>query len=389
MSKTKGNVLDPLEVTTQYGTDAVRFALVASAAPGTDIAFSQDKIESYRAFANKIWNAGRFILMNLDRQPASARKALAMALEPVPKLGYAAVNGNHGANHTQMTLAHRWIFSRLAAVTAELNDSLANYRFHEAAHSIYHFFWHEFCDWYLEWVKPEIAAATTGEKPSSAWINLMLVFKSALHLLHPFMPFITEELWHRLPGVDSSRSIALSKFALVGERANDPVSEREFDEISALIVAARNAKAERGLQRERPSAQVAANDPRTLASFRECQDAIARLAGLEALNFTQGRLPSGADRIAVNATTDLRLFHEVKIDPAAERARLEKEKSKIESSLAQTRRQIENQEFVSRAPREVVRGVEKRRDELAAQYEKLLESLERLMSTEGSAANLE
>ncbi|HEV2499180.1 MAG TPA: valine--tRNA ligase, partial [Terriglobia bacterium] len=346
MSKTKGNVLNPLEVTAKYGTDAVRFALAISAAPGTDIAFSEDKVESYRAFANKIWNAGRFILMNLDRQPASVRKALAMALEPVPELGFTDVVGNHGNNHAQAELAHRWIFSRLAAITAEMNESLADFRFHEAAYTIYHFFWHELCDWYLEWVKPEIARPAPETRASSAWINLMLVFKSSLHLLHPFMPFITEELSRRLPGAEESASISLSKFSLVGARAKDPVSEKEFEEVRALVVAARNAKAERGLQREKPSAQVASDDRRLLALFRDCQEAILRLAGLEALNFTHGRLPSDAERIAVDASTDLRLFHETKVDAEAERARLEKEKSKIEQSLAQARRQLENQEFV-------------------------------------------
>ncbi|MGH9352079.1 MAG: valine--tRNA ligase [Terriglobia bacterium] len=378
MSKTKGNVLDPLEVTAKYGTDAVRFALAISAAPGTDIAFSEDKVESYRAFANKVWNAGRFILMYLDRQPAPVRKALAMALEPVPELGFASVIGDRNENHAQAALANRWIFSRLASVAAEMNESLANFRFHEAAHTIYHFFWHEFCDWYLELVKPEITQTAAETRASSAWINLMLAFKSALHLLHPFMPFITEELWHRLPGVEEAASISLSKFGLVGERAKDPVSEKEFEEICALVVAARNAKAERGLQRERPSAQVASADRRLLALFRECQEAILQLAGLGALNFTAGRLPADAERIPVTASTDLRLFHEAKVDLEAERARLEKEKSKIEQSLAQARRQLENQEFISRAPRDVVRGVEKRCEELTAHYEKVVQSLDRL-----------
>ncbi|MGH9402108.1 MAG: valine--tRNA ligase [Terriglobia bacterium] len=378
MSKTKGNVLDPLEVTAKYGTDAVRFALAISAAPGTDITFSEDKVESYRAFANKIWNAGRFILMNLDRQPAPVRKALAMALEPIPELGFAGATADHKENHAQAALAHRWIFSRLVGVTEEMNESLANYRFHEAAHTIYHFFWHEFCDWYLEWVKPEITQTTAEPKPSPAWINLMRVFKAALHLLHPFMPFITEELWHRLPGAEEAASISLSKFGLTGERAKDPVSEKEFEEICALVVGTRNAKAERGLQRERPSGQVASDDRRLLALFRECQEAILRLSGLEALNFTTGRLPADAERIPVTATTDLRLFHEAHMDIEAERARLEKEKGKIEQSLAQARSQLENQGFLSRAPRDVVRGVEKRREELSAHYEKVVQSLDRL-----------
>ncbi|HVA01887.1 MAG TPA: valine--tRNA ligase, partial [Terriglobia bacterium] len=151
MSKTKGNVIDPLEVTEKYGTDAVRFALAISAAPGTDIAFSYDKIESYRSFANKVWNAGRFILMNLQKLDEETQGHLAAALQPAAQGGFEPV-----PSQETLELADRWIFSRLAAVTGEIEDALSNFRFHEASHKVYHFFWHEFCDWYLEWVKPEI-----------------------------------------------------------------------------------------------------------------------------------------------------------------------------------------------------------------------------------------
>ena len=207
MSKTKGNVLDPLEVTEKYGTDAVRFALAISAAPGTDIAFSEDKVESYRAFANKIWNAGRFILMNLQKMPEALRAQLAQALEPIPGLGFEPV-----AAPEHLALADRWIFSRLATVTREMEEALKDYRFHEAAFKIYHFFWHEFCDWYVEWVKPEITRPAEGEKVPPAWINLARVFEASLHLLHPFMPFITEELWHLLPQRERGRFHFLDGF---------------------------------------------------------------------------------------------------------------------------------------------------------------------------------
>ncbi|MDR3677125.1 MAG: valine--tRNA ligase, partial [Acidobacteriota bacterium] len=213
MSKTKGNVLDPLEVTEKYGTDAVRFALAISAAPGTDIAFSEDKVESYRAFANKIWNAGRFILMNLQKMPENLSTQLAQALEPIPGVGFEPV-----AAEEHLALADRWIFSRLAAVTKEIEEALKDYRFHEAAFKIYHFFWHEFCDWYVEWVKPEITRPAEGGKVPPVWINLARVFEASLHLLHPFMPFITEELWHLLPLRHAGDSISLTDFRLVTER---------------------------------------------------------------------------------------------------------------------------------------------------------------------------
>jgi valyl-tRNA synthetase len=162
MSKTKGNVIDPLEVTEKYGTDAVRFALAISAAPGTDIAFSEEKIESYRRFANKIWNAGRFILMNLEKLPDPWHDQLAEALRPVPELGFTAVTSQES-----LALADRWIFSRLQAVSRKVEEALADYRFHEAAYEVYHFFWHDICDWYLEWVKPEITTARKFRRPGS------------------------------------------------------------------------------------------------------------------------------------------------------------------------------------------------------------------------------
>ncbi|HEV2175996.1 MAG TPA: valine--tRNA ligase [Terriglobia bacterium] len=379
MSKTKGNVLDPLLVTEQYGTDAVRFALAASAAPGTDIAFSKDKMESYRAFANKIWNAGRFILMNLANLPEIAREQLGVALQPVPELGFDAmpVAGDIG-------LPDRWVFSRLAAVTQQLNQALAEFRFHEAAYTIYHFFWHEFCDWYLEWVKPEITRAHSEDKISPAWINLARVFESALHLLHPFMPFITEELWYQLPRASRPISISLTAFHLVSERVADPVSEKHFETIQELIVAARNAKAEASLQKQKPSAQVASDDLRVLELYREHQESILRLAGLQALNFTRGRLggESGSVR-PVNSSVELRLLSpEARVggaresagDAAAEGSRLARDKGKLEQQITNLKKQLESDGFRSRAPENVVRAAEQRYAELSEQYRKLVEA---------------
>ena len=384
MSKTKGNVLDPLEVTEKYGTDAVRFALAISAAPGTDIAFSQDKVESYRAFANKIWNAGRFILMNLARLPERTRDEIGVALEPLPGLGFemrtaapSPTDGSGANGQRPSQLADRWIFSRLATVTREIDESLAAYRFHEAAHIIYHFFWHEFCDWYVEWVKPEIIAASE-DQASAAWINLARAFEAALHLLHPFMPFITEELWHQLPRSSPRASISLSSFELVTQRMSDPVSEKQFQVIQELVVAMRNAKAEMGMQSKRPSAQVASEDLRLLELFRDHQETVVRLAGIEALNFTRGRLAANVDGARVASFGDIRLFLDEPVDKGAELARLQKEKTRIEQSLEQIKKQLDNPAFISRAPQEVVRGAEHRRKELEDHHKKVAESLSSL-----------
>ncbi|MBI4166456.1 MAG: valine--tRNA ligase [Acidobacteria bacterium] len=373
MSKTKGNVIDPLDFTERYGTDAVRFALAISAAPGTDIAFSEDKVEAYRAFANKIWNAGRFILINVEKLPDKMQSSLGLALAPTAGVGLEPAAGSEA-----MQLADCWIFSRLATVTREMNDALVGYRFHEAAFTIYHFFWHEFCDWYVEWVKPEITVPPKGDKLPPAWANLARVFDAALRLLHPFMPFITEELWSRLPRGGKEASLSLAQFSLAGDRVQDPVSEKQFLTVRDLVTTVRNAKAEMGLQTKKPSAQVASEDLRILELFRKNQDSILRLASFQALNFTRGRL--NAESGGVRATThfDVRVFHDVQIDPAAERARLLKEKEKVGKVLEQIQKQLKNREFMSRAPKEVVRGVEKRHAEMTAQLRRVLDTLERL-----------
>jgi len=373
MSKTKGNVLDPLEVTEKYGTDAVRFALAISAAPGTDIAFSDEKVESYRAFANKIWNAGRFILMNLQKLPEALRVQIAQALEPIPGLGFEPM-----ATPEHLALADRWMFSRLGAVTRHIEEALEHYRFHEAAFDIYHFFWHEFCDWYVEWVKPEITRSVDGEKAPPAWINLTRIFEAALHLLHPFMPFITEELWHLLPHRNAGSSISLTSFQLVGERADDPISEKQFAKIQELIVTVRNAKAEMGLQKQKPSLHVASEDLRLLELFCIHQETLRRLAGLEAMHFTRGHLAADLPGVRAGASFDLRVLHQEKADHAAERGRLQKERQKLEQQLALVRAQLSNREFLARAPQEIVRGTEHRQKELTEQLRKVVESLERL-----------
>ena len=206
----------------------------------------------------------------------------------------------------------------------------------------------------------------------------MRVFDAALHLLHPFMPFITEELWHQLPRLRPGPSLSLEPFGLVSERVADPVSERQFQAVQELVVVARNAKAEMGLQSKKPSVQVASDDLRILELLRAHQEIIVRLAGVQALNFSRARLAAELTGVRVGSLFDLRLMYEEQVDPQAERARLEKEKEKTEQALAQARKQLDNQDFLARAPQEVVRGVERRHAELTEHLRKIAESLERL-----------
>ena len=204
MSKTKGNVVDPIEIVKQYGTDAVRFTLASMASPGTDIAFNVARTEGYRAFANKIWNAARFLFMNVDRAAE-----IGITVDPASLGGMPTVADD-------APLEARWIVAELHATAAKVNQSLENYRYDDAANTIYQFFWGSFCDWYLEIVKLRLDFSRDGRQGSrrkAALTTLVSVFEASLRLLSPFMPFITEEIWHALyDGNPPAKSIALTQY---------------------------------------------------------------------------------------------------------------------------------------------------------------------------------
>ena len=248
MSKTKGNVIDPLEIIERFGTDATRFTLAAMAAPGTDIAFNESRTEGYRAFANKIWNAARFMFMNVDRIeiqlgtaalgcPAGTRTSRQTSR---PQAGVAGFDSS--------TLEDRWILSRFNRVTAEVNDALATYRFHEAANRIYDFFWGEFCDWYIELIKPRLNFEEGADKTHAlvACANLVNLFDASLRLLHPIMPFITEEIWHAIyegnPPLPVDRSGRIIRRRM--KNKFDLAAETEMAILQDLIVNVRNVRAE-------------------------------------------------------------------------------------------------------------------------------------------------
>src|SRR5438445_941083 len=237
MSKTKGNVIDPLEIIQRFGTDAARFTLAAMAAPGTDIAFSESRTEGYRNFANKIWNAARFMFMNVDRVGLDC---VAAGLSPArPHTGIAGFQ--------PVTLEDRWILSRFNRVVKNVNEALATYRFHEAANRIYDFFWGDFCDWYIELIKPRLNAGDGSAKDAAriACSNLVVLFEAALRLLHPVMPFITEEIWQAVyEGATPLRSIALATYPQSHESQIDLAAEAQMAVLQDLIVSVRNLRAE-------------------------------------------------------------------------------------------------------------------------------------------------
>ncbi len=369
MSKTRGNVIDPLEIIEKYGTDALRFALIVAAAPGTDIALSEERILSYRAFANKIWNAARFLFFNLEKI-----EAMGVALEELASPEIRA----KAPYSTRDPLPHQWIFSRLAAVTEQMNDALENFRFHEAAHVIYHFFWGDFCDWYIEWLKPQLASENR-EDAIATWRNLFAAFEYALRLLHPFMPFVTEELWHRLPQKADAKSISLEEFPkrLAGV---DPRDTAEMTLLQSIIVAARNIRMELQLDPKRkvPAELFVANAwGRHLVE--QNSDAIRRLGMLSALKVTSAKLDAGEGAVRSTAQFDLRIqFEGEPADAKAEKAKLKKEKERLEKDIASKKQRLADDTFRSRAPAEIVRGLEATLAERQIEYQKIAERLAQL-----------
>jgi valyl-tRNA synthetase len=361
MSKTKGNVLDPIEVIEQYGTDATRFTLAAMAAPGTDIAFNPSRTEGYRNFANKIWNAARFMFLNMDRIDGVRPPAVA-------KSGTRGVPGFQA-----QTIEDRWILSRFNGVADYVNEALEGYRFHEAANRIYDFFWGEFCDWYIELIKPRLAYEDGGDKAAAqiACTNLMILFEAALRLLHPVMPFITEEIWHAIyDGKPPLKSIALAAFPQGNAKQIDLKSEIHMAVLQDLIVSVRNLRAELKVESKvKTPIQVFVHDAEIRTLIEQNSNALERLAHVESIEFVDSSLAKlpGARH---TARFDVHLVYEQKIDVEAECARLKKELEKFAKNIASADRQLNNPGFLAKAPAHIVEGLRKQKEENEALRDK-------------------
>ncbi|MGO8795794.1 MAG: valine--tRNA ligase [Candidatus Sulfotelmatobacter sp.] len=371
MSKTKGNVLDPLEIIERFGTDATRFTLAAMAAPGTDIAFNESRTEGYRAFANKIWNAARFMFMNIDRiQPG---------LRPDARAGSAGISAFNIA-----ALEDRWILSRFNRVTKEVNDALTTYRFHEAANRIYDFFWGEFCDWYLELIKPRLNFEEGSDKTLArhACGNLVNLFDAALRLLHPVMPFITEEIWQAIhEGKAPLKSIALAAYPQANQAQFDLTAETEMAILQDLIVNVRNVRAELKVEpKVKVPIEVFVYQPAIRTMIEQNRGAVERLANVEKFTFVDGSLAKQAGARST-ARFDVHLVYERKIDVAAERERLKKELEKLEKEFANNQRQLSNEQFLAKAPENIVEGLRRRELELINLIEKIKRQLDGLNGT--------
>jgi valyl-tRNA synthetase len=363
MSKTKGNVLDPIEIVKTYGTDAVRFTLASMASPGTDIAFNVARTEGYRAFANKIWNAARFLFMNVDRAAE-----VGIAVDP-------AALGSMPTVAADAPLEARWIVAELHSTAAKVNQSLENYRYDDAANTIYQFFWGSFCDWYLEIVKLRLDFSETADKvqTQAALTTLVSVFEASLRLLSPFMPFITEEIWHAVyDGNPPAKSIALTPYPFVEEaKINQPVVLK-MRLVQSIVSGIREARKDRGVpEKETVAAYVLGAAVYGIDSFSNfLNENRAWIEKLSRSCVTEATKREERLNWRSVGPTDVAIDYHVEIDVPAERERLTKDIAKYEKGLAAAERQLGNEGFLAKAPAQVVEGLKKQEAETRLLLEK-------------------
>jgi valyl-tRNA synthetase len=361
MSKSKGNVIDPLTVIDQYGTDAFRFTLAAFAAQGRDIKLAEERISGYRNFCNKVWNAARFTLMNLEGFDPDAVKFGELALSDGDK----------------------WILHRLNETIRETNQALEEYRYNEAAMGLYQFTWSGFCDWYLELSKQDLYGDDPQRKQTARYV-LWHTLENLLRLLHPFMPFITEEIWQALPGSKPTPSIMQAAYP-------EPMAERSFPEaavdmerVMAVIGGIRNIRGEMEVP---PSKEIAVilscGSEESQRLMRHSEGAIINLARISDLAIGQGmEKPEDA---SIQVAGDVQIFVPLKglVDVEEEEKRLLKEIAKIEKEIEMFSKKLDSPAFVDRAPAEIVAKEREKLAEVTGKKRVLEESLEKIRHLKG------
>ena len=376
MSKTKGNVVDPIDIIQRFGTDAVRFTLASMASPGTDIAFSEERTDGYRAFANKIWNAARFLLMNVERGREAGYTARLDARMLRTLGGAEPVMTSAGPRVTPGTLglATRWIISRMHAVCAEVERALTVYRFDEAANAIYRFFWGEFCDWYLELAKVPLEFTEVRKPGTATTLNaLVSVYEAALRLLSPFMPFLTEEIWHAVYAALGeplpARSIALTRYPAAEDFGLDLLAEQDMALLQEVIVSVRALRKELAVpEKEATPIRLFAAKAETRELVSRSSETLARMARVSTVEALETPLSGTGIRSTVGF--DLQVVYERVIDVAAERERLNKDLAKYEKGLTAADAKLGNESFISRAPAHIVDTLRKQAADTRALYEK-------------------
>jgi valyl-tRNA synthetase len=375
MSKSKGTGLDPIALNQQYGTDAMRFCLGSMAAPGTDIVLTEDRLLGARSFANKLWNAARFLFVNLEKfeERGTSREELAdPAVRDLAPYTY----------HAQVPLIDRWLFGRIAEVVETVNEALENCRFHEAAQTVYQFFWGDFCDWYIEWVKPELHSEDR-ERAIVAWKNLFAGFDAALRLLHPFMPFLTEELWHQMPQKAGAKSIALDRYPEARDRWRNNEALREFGLVQEVIQSLRTVRSEMKLDKKKVAAEFSSTDRTSRSIVEANQEGITRLAFLTQLQVLGNKLSPGGGGVRSTAAFDIRIPNVADAkEVAGEMMRLTREMEGLQKAIVSKEKQLGNQTFRCRAPENIITQMEAA---LAGQRVELGKLQERLKDLEKSA----
>jgi len=346
MSKTRGNVIDPIDMIDKYGADSLRFTLSSMASPGRDMPLAEDRIAGYRRFGNKIWNAVRFALMNLQDSDTT---------KPEAKKVY-------------FSLFDRWILSRLSKVTRKAKAELDEYRFDEAASSIYHFLWGELCDWYIELVKPTLYKPATQDARFATQYTLRLVIDGALRLLHPFMPFLTEELWQKLPGTQGS--LMKTKFVLV-DSLDDKDAEADTNFLMNAISTIRAARAELGLAPGVKLNVTATSSGHNLELLKKYANEIVTLARLEKLDCGESvSRPSGAIARKIESA-EIYIPIDGLVDVSARLAKLKKESEQAKKYLSTAESKLANEQFLSNAPESEVLRVRRQKTEAETQLAKL------------------
>ena len=390
MSKSRGNGVDPIEMFDKFGVDATRIYL-ASIAAGADIKWNDAQIETYRNFANKIWNATRFCLLNSEGA----------------KVDYASLKLDESA-----TISDKWIVSRLNKTALDVNKALDKYEFHTAVSLLYHFFWDDFCDWYIELVKDEITVSplsvvfSSSEENADAESNderqmttddpriiesrsrIITIIEQSLRMLHPFMPYLTEELWHKLPAVSSAlhndayknaeATIMLADFPKGDGNLIDERAESEMQAVIDVISKVRNIRAEMQIKpSDKPTIHIAANaESNKIFAANEAQ--ILKLARAESLVLSEKLDVPKASAKAVTSVAEIAVPLEGLIDFEKEIARLENQIGKLEKENEQLQKQLSNANFIERAPVEKVQGIRERTAEIDAQTKTLTQNLEAL-----------
>lgn len=350
MSKSRGNIIDPLLMIDRYGTDALRFTLASMSSPGRDIKLSEERIEGYRNFSNKIWNAARFIIMNLEGTPH---------LDPA-----------------LLSLPDRWILSRLNKTVTEVTGMLSEYRFDMAAHSIYRFFWHEFCDWYVELAKLQIAEG--GRERNHTLGVLTKTLDVALRLLHPFMPFITEEIWQHIHYIRPS-SIMKSPYPSVEDSFVDEGAEKEMDSVMDIIKGVRSVRSELNIPPGQDvDAYIKVYDEGPIGLTRLIEDHtqyIKRLAWVGTMVI--GREIKRPEMSALSVISGGEIYLPLKglIDIEKESGVLQKRLKGINDEIVRVQNKLANKAFLERAPDEVVLKEKEKNKELMGQKEKIENNL--------------